>query len=110
PRSPRGRHDHHGVDAAVRPAERTHHHAQAGRAAGRARGSRRRAWLAAGGTGSGASVGTVTRNTGDREIPRREDRRANRAGTMDTGIVPCSWALVLGPCLVFVPSRVLGPS
>ena len=55
-RGARGGHDHHRLDADLRPAERAHHQAGTGAAAGRSRGRSRRAWCTSGhGWARGAS-------------------------------------------------------
>ena len=72
-----------GLDANLRSAERAHHQARAGTAAGRPRGRRGRARRATGDCRRRPRVGPVARHAGHREVSRREDRRSNRTRALD---------------------------
>ena len=64
--------------------ERRRHQARAGAAAGRARRRGGGAGRARGDGGQGARMGPVAGHAGDRQVPRREDRRAHGARAMDS--------------------------
>ena len=76
-------HDPDRLDAGLRPAERPHHQPRAGPAAGSFRKARSSSPARAGDGGTRTRVGPVGRHADDRQVPRRADRRADGARSMD---------------------------